>query len=69
MNDPDFQAFADTIARRDVASAPAAAAFERVTVLGGEREARLLACLCLAEGADVTLCSAYDSELSAPPAG
>ena len=65
MNDPDFQAFADTIARRDGASAPAAAAFDRVTVLGGEREARLLACLCLAEGADVTLCSAYDSELSA----
>lgn len=65
MNDPDFRAFADTIARRDVASVPTAASFDRVTVLGGGREARLLACLCLAEGAEVTLCSAYDSELSA----
>ena len=65
MNDPDFQAFADTIARRDVASVPTAASFDRVTVLGGGREARLLACLCLAEGAEVTLSSAHGSELSA----
>ena len=65
MNDPDFQTFVDTLARRDGAPAPAAVAFDRVTVLGGGAEARLVASLCLAGGAEVTLCTARDSELSA----
>ena len=62
MNDPDFQAFVETFARRSIAPAPAATAFDRVTVLGGGLEARLLACLCLAEGAEVTLFSVSGAE-------
>ena len=65
MTDSEFQAFADALARRDAAPAPAAAAFDRVTVLGGGPEARLLACLSLAEGAQVTLFSNSGAETSA----
>ena len=65
MSDPDFQAFAEAFARRDVALVPSEVTFDRVTVLGGGPAAHLLASLCLAEGADVTLCSVYASELSA----
>ena len=53
------------MARSSVPPAPAAPAFDRVTVLGGGPEGRLLACLCLAEGAEVTLFSAYGAELAA----
>ena len=65
MTDSEFQAFANALARRDAAPAPAAAAFDRVTVLGGGPEARLLACLSLAEGAQVTLFSNFGAETSA----
>ena len=65
MTDSEFQAFANSLARRDAAPAPAAAAFDRVTVLGGGPEARQLACLCLAEGAQVTLFSNSGAETSA----
>ena len=65
MTDSEFQAFADALVRRDAAPAPAAAAFDRVTVLGGGPEARLLACLSLAEGAQVTLFSNSGAEVSA----
>jgi opine dehydrogenase len=40
-----------------------AKALGRVAVLGGGADARLLAALCLSEGADVTLFSAYGAEL------
>ena len=44
-------------------AAPPMQALSRVAILGGGCEARLLAALCLAEGADVTLFSAYGAEL------
>ena len=65
MSATEFEAFADTMARRSVPPPPAAPAFDRVTVLGGGPDGRLLACLCLAEGAEVTLFSAYGAELAA----
>ena len=40
-----------------------AASLNRIAVLGGGADARLLAALCLAEGAEVTLFSAYGAEL------
>ena len=64
MSDPDFQAFVETFARRDVAPVPSEVTFDRVTVLGDGPAAHLLASLCLAEGAEVTLCSAHASGLS-----
>ena len=64
MSDPDFQAFVDTFTRQDIAPAPPASAFGRVTVIGDGPEARLLACLCLAEGAEVTLCPLSAAERS-----
>jgi opine dehydrogenase len=39
--------------------------YDRVAVLGGGVDARLFAALCLAEGAEVTLFSAYGAELEA----
>ena len=65
MSAAEFEAFAAAMAERSAAPAPAAPVFERVTVLGGGPEGRLLAALCLAEGAQVTLFSAYGAELSA----
>lgn len=64
MSDSEFAAFAQALDRQRPVPAPSAPAFERVTVLGGGPEARLLACLCLAEGAEVTLFSAYGAEMS-----
>ena len=61
----EFEAFASALAERAAPPAPAPPAFDRVTVLGGGPEGRLLACLCLAEGAEVTLFSAYGAELAA----
>ena len=65
MSDAEFQAFTEALTRRRAAPASAAPAFDRVTVLGGGPEARLLACLCLAEGAAVTLFSTHGAEISA----
>ena len=65
MNDPEFQAFVDTLASRETAPAPAACDFDRVTVVGAGPEARVLACLCLVEGAEVTLCPQSAAETSA----
>ena len=39
--------------------------FERVAILGGGEDARLIAALCLADGAQTTLFSAYGEELEA----
>ena len=64
MSDSEFAAFTEALGRRPPVPAPVAPAFDRVTVLGGGPEARLLACLCLAEGAEVTVFSAYGAELS-----
>ena len=65
MSASELEAFTEAMARRSAPPAPAAPAFDRVTVLGGGPEGRLLACLCLAEGAQVTLFSAYGAELAA----
>ncbi len=65
MSTAEFEAFAEAMARRAASPVPATPAFDRVTVLGGGPEGRLLACLCLAEGAEVTLFSAYGAELAA----
>ena len=66
MSTAEFEAFAEAMAARPAPPAPAAVpAFDRVTVLGGGPEGRLLASLCLAEGAEVTLFSAYGAELAA----
>ena len=64
MSGTEFAAFTEALERRRPAPAPEAPAFDRVTVLGGGPEARLLACLCLAEGAEVTLFSAWGAEVS-----
>ena len=59
-----FEDFTREMARGEARDAPASREFDRIAVLGGAPDARLLAALCLAEGADVTLFSAYGAELS-----
>jgi opine dehydrogenase len=60
-----FEAFAEVVTRSGQTAQPIAAPkIERVAVLGGGVDARLIAALCLAEGADVTLFSAYGAELA-----
>ena len=65
MSNP-FADFADAASRASV-SKPLATApvYDRIAVLGGGADARLIAALCLSEGADVTLFSAYGAELDA----
>ena len=60
-----FSDFADAMAVSRRAAEPAPPAFARVAVLGGGADARLIAALCLAEEAEVTLFSAYGVELQA----
>lgn len=66
-----FAEFAEAATRGSGPSmAPAPPALDRVAVLGGGTDARLIAALCLAEGAEeVTLFSAYGAELEALRAG
>ena len=63
MSGAEFEAFADALAEGAAPRPAAAPALDRVAVLGGGPEARLLACLCLAEGAEVTLFTAYGREM------
>lgn len=59
-----FADFADAASRSSVSAAPASVPqYSRISVLGGGADARLIAALCLAEGCDVTLFSAYGAEL------
>ncbi|MEM9012558.1 MAG: hypothetical protein AAGE18_15125 [Pseudomonadota bacterium] len=70
MGASGFEDFADAVAAgsgRDAAPVPRA--FGRITVLGAGPDARLIAALCLAEGAEVTLFSAYGAELEALAGG
>ena len=61
-----FAEFADAASRTSVSKQPSGLPFyDRVSVLGGGEDARLIAALCLAEGAEVSLFSAYGSELEA----
>ena len=65
MSGAEFEAFADALAESAAPRPPPAPTFDRVAVLGGGPDARVLACLCLARGADVTLFSAYGRETGA----
>lgn len=60
-----FEGFTEavTAASRGTRAAPAVDPLTRIAVLGGGPDARLLAGLALAEGAEVTLFSAYGREL------
>lgn len=61
-----FADFAEAANKASVSALPATApVYSRVAVLGGSEDARLIAALCLAEGAEVTLFSAYGAELDA----
>jgi hypothetical protein len=66
MSATAFEKFTEAVAAQSrpvaLASLPA---LGKVTVLGGGPDARLIAALCLAEGAEVTLFSAYGAELEA----
>lgn len=64
-----FSEFADAMSSSGVTPVEAAADMSRVAILGGGDDARLLAALCLAEGAEVTLFSAYGAELDALKSG
>lgn len=66
----EFADFAEAASRpMGGGHAPKPLDLSRVAVLGGGSDARLLAALCLSEGADVTLFSAYGAELEAMRAG
>lgn len=70
MSGNAFEEFAEAVALQTrKREAGPARRFDRVTVLGGGSDARLLAALCLAEGAEVRLFSAYGNELDALRAG
>lgn len=61
-----FAEFAEAVAKSSTRKPPSSVpVYDRVAVLGGGDDARLIAALCLAEGAEVTLFSAYGSELTA----
>ena len=59
-----FEEFTRAATRGSTRGAPEHPKLDRISVLGGGADARLLAALCLAEGAEVTLFSAYGAELS-----
>ena len=65
MSNP-FADFADAASKASV-SAPVSMVpdYDRVAVLGGGEDARLIAALCVSTGAAVTLFSAYGAELDA----
>ncbi len=70
MSATGFEEFAEAVAaRRAGGVVEAVPRYDRVTVLGGGADARLLAALCLAEGASVTLFSAYGEERAALRSG
>ncbi len=65
MSTAEFTQFADAVSAhgRDAHQTDARRRFERVAVLGGAPEAQMIAALCLAKGAAVTLFSASGEEL------
>ncbi|MEJ6710486.1 MAG: hypothetical protein QNK92_17150 [Amylibacter sp.] len=61
-----FAEFADAASKSSVSKQPSGVpSYDRVSVLGGGEDARLIAALCMAQGANVSLFSAYGSELEA----
>jgi hypothetical protein len=70
MNGTAFEEFANAVAAQGRRPEPTTArSLSRITVLGGGADARLIAALCLAESAEVTLFSAYGRELEQLRAG
>ncbi|MCY3879112.1 MAG: hypothetical protein OXF74_08030 [Rhodobacteraceae bacterium] len=69
MSADEFRQFADKLEAGDETPAPEPRIFSRVAIIGATPEGQLLSCLCLAEGAEVTLYSPYGSELDAIRAG
>ena len=66
MSATAFEKFTEAVAAQSRPAVPAILpSLGKVTVLGGGPDARLIAALCLAEGAEVTLFSAYGAELEA----
>ena len=63
MSGAEFEAFASALAEGAAPRLLPQPQLQRVAVLGGGPEARVLACLCLAGGASVTLFSAYGREM------
>lgn len=61
----EFENFARAATKPRGMTAPEPARIDRVAVLGGGADARLLAALSLAQGCEVTLFSAYGAELEA----
>ncbi|MCA0927908.1 NAD/NADP octopine/nopaline dehydrogenase family protein [Ruegeria profundi] len=59
-----FEEFTRAATRGATRGAPELPKLDQIAVLGGGADARLLAALCLAEGAEVTLFSAYGAERS-----
>lgn len=59
----DFEDFARAASRSRSSAPPDAPRFNRIAVLGGGADARLIAALSLSEGCEVTLFSAYGKEL------
>ena len=60
-----FSEFAEAASQRPSAVAPETLRFERVAVLGGGADARLLAAIAVSAGCETTLFSAYGAELEA----
>lgn len=64
-----FSNFADAMAQPQRTAVAQPRRFQRVAVLGGGVEGRLLAAIALSEGSDIGLFSAYGSELDAMSSG
>lgn len=64
-----FSDFADAMAVPQQASVSSPRRFQRVAVLGGGPDARMLAAIALSEGCEVGLFSAYGAELEAMTSG
>ena len=64
--DNEFEQFARAVQSGDrrASVSDESKSFERIAVLGGGVDGRVMAALCLAEGASVTLFSAYGAELN-----
>ncbi|MEZ5800482.1 MAG: hypothetical protein R3D29_08385 [Nitratireductor sp.] len=64
MSGTAFEEFAEAVASQKRAPLPGSAVeYTRIAVLGGGSDAQLLSAICLSEGAQVTLFSAYGREL------
>ena len=67
----EFAEFAEAAARSKSKQTPVGASieFRKIAVLGGQYDARLIAGLCLSQGCEVSLFSAYGAELESLRAG